>query len=129
MPRPAVTFSRNGTTSSGFSGPPKETSRRASYGETSGAMAPMLGSVQDWAGTASATYPRPEMMSSYRRILSRPGTALFSASGLLARLPISMVGLGIVLLVSAATGSYAIAGSVSAAYVLANGGFRILQGR
>ena len=36
MPRPRVTFSRNGTTSSGFSGPPKETSRRASYGFTSG---------------------------------------------------------------------------------------------
>lgn len=69
------------------------------------------------------------MMSSYRRILSRPGTALFSATGLLARLPISMVGLGIVLLVSAATGSYGLAGSVSAAYVLANGGFAILQGR
>lgn len=69
------------------------------------------------------------MMSSYRRILGHPGTALFSATGLLARLPISMVGLGIVLLVSAATGSYALAGSVSAAYVLANGGFAILQGR
>jgi len=69
------------------------------------------------------------MMSSYRRILGHPGTALFSATGLLARLPISMVGLGIVLLVSAATGSYGLAGSVSAAYVLANGGFAILQGR
>jgi MFS family permease len=69
------------------------------------------------------------MMSSYRRILSRPGTALFSATGLVARLPISMVGLGIVLLVSAATGSYGIAGSVSAAYVLTNGGFAVLQGR
>ena len=31
MPRPRVTFSRNGTTSSGPSGPPKETSRSASY--------------------------------------------------------------------------------------------------
>lgn len=69
------------------------------------------------------------MMSSYRRILSVPGTALFSGTGLVARLPISMVGLGIVLLVSAATGSYGLAGSVSAAYVLANGGFAILQGR
>src|SRR6478735_1951386 len=32
MPRPRVTFSRNGTTSSGFSGPPKDTTSRASYG-------------------------------------------------------------------------------------------------
>src|SRR5689334_2247773 len=35
MPRPRVTFSRNGTTSSGASGPPNETSRTASYGDRS----------------------------------------------------------------------------------------------
>lgn len=50
-------------------------------------------------------------------------------TGLVARLPISMVGLGIVLLVSAATGSYGVAGAISAAYMLANAGFAILQGR
>ena len=49
--------------------------------------------------------------------------------GLVARLPISMVGLGIVLMVSAATGSYGIAGAVSAAFMIANAGFAILQGR
>ena len=38
MPRPRVTFSRNGSTSSGCSGPPKETSSRASYGAESGGM-------------------------------------------------------------------------------------------
>jgi MFS family permease len=69
------------------------------------------------------------MLSSYRRILSNPGTLLFSASGFVARLPISMVSLGIVLLVSAATGSYALAGSVSAAYMIANGGLAVVQGR
>ena len=69
------------------------------------------------------------MLSSYRRILSQPGTLLFSASGFVARLPISMVSLGIVLLVSAATGSYALAGSVSAAYMIANGGLAVVQGR
>jgi MFS family permease len=69
------------------------------------------------------------MLTSYRRILSVPGTALFSATGLVARLPISMVSLGIVLLVSAATGSYGLAGSVSAAYLLANGAIAIIQGR
>ena len=41
----------------------------------------------------------------------------------------SMVSLGIVLLVSTATGSYGLAGSVSAAYLIANGGFAIAQGR
>ncbi|MFC4784748.1 MFS transporter [Nocardioides sp. MAHUQ-72] len=69
------------------------------------------------------------MVTSYRRVLSEPGTLRFSATGLVARLPISMVGLGIVLLVSAATGSYAVAGTVSAAFMVANAGLAILQGR
>jgi MFS family permease len=69
------------------------------------------------------------MFTSYRRILARPGTLRFSLTGLVARLPISMVGLGIVLLVSAATGSYGVAGAVSAAFMLANALFAILQGR
>ena len=69
------------------------------------------------------------MFTSYRRILSQPGTLRFSATGLVARLPISMIGLGIVLLVSAATGSYGVAGAISAAYMFANAGFAILQGR
>ena len=69
------------------------------------------------------------MLTSYRRILGLPGTLLFSATGMVARLPMSMVSLGIVLLVSTATGSYGLAGSVSAAYLIANGGFAIVQGR
>lgn len=69
------------------------------------------------------------MLATYRRILSRPGTALFSATGLVARLPIAMVGLGIVLLVEDASGSYGVAGAVSAAHLLANAFFAILQGR
>jgi MFS family permease len=69
------------------------------------------------------------MLTSYRRILGLPGTLLFSATGMVARLPMSMVSLGIVLLVSAATGSYGLAGSVSAAYLVANGVFAIVQGR
>jgi MFS family permease len=69
------------------------------------------------------------MFTSYRRILAHPGALRFSLTGLVARLPISMVGLGIVLLVSAATGSYGVAGAVSAAYMLSNALFAILQGR
>lgn len=69
------------------------------------------------------------MLTSYRRVLAEPGTLRFSATGLVARLPISMVGLGIVLLVSAATGSYGVAGAVSAAYMLANAGAAIFQAR
>ena len=52
------------------------------------------------------------MLAPYRRILARPGARLlFSVTGLVARLPISMVGLGIVLLVEDATGSYGLAGA------------------
>jgi MFS family permease len=69
------------------------------------------------------------MLATYRRILGRPGTALFSATGLVARLPISMVGLGIVLLVESATGSYGLAGSVSGVALLANAACAILQAR
>lgn len=69
------------------------------------------------------------MLTSYRRVLAQPGTLRFSATGLVARLPISMVGLGIVLLVTAATGSYGVAGALSAAFMIANAGLSILQGR
>ncbi len=69
------------------------------------------------------------MFTTYRRVLGLPGAAVFSLSGLVARLPISMVGLGIVLLVSTRTGSYSLAGSVSAAFVIANAVVAILQAR
>jgi len=54
----------------------------------------------------------------YREILTEPGALAFSAAGVLARLPISMVGIGIVLLLSAEYGSYGLAGRVSAVYVI-----------
>jgi len=59
------------------------------------------------------------VLKPYRRVLSLPGTFVFSSVGLFARLPLSMTGLGIVLLVSDRTGSYGYAGVVSAAYILA----------
>lgn len=67
-------------------------------------------------------------LAPYRRIFT-PATALFSMTGLVARLPISMVGLGIVLLAEHETGSYAFAGAVSATALIANALFAILQGR
>lgn len=60
------------------------------------------------------------MLSSYRSVLSRPGAIGFSAAGLVGRLPLSMAGLGMLLLVQADTGSYGIGGSVSATYMVAN---------
>ncbi|HWJ07937.1 MAG TPA: MFS transporter [Nocardioides sp.] len=68
------------------------------------------------------------MLQTYRQIFT-PATALFSLTGLVARLPISMVGLGIVLLAEHETGSYGFAGSVSAVALIANALFAIPQGR
>jgi predicted MFS family arabinose efflux permease len=56
------------------------------------------------------------MLDTYRRALALPGAWQFSATGFVARLPISMVGLGIVLFISTQTGSYAQAGALSAAF-------------
>lgn len=69
------------------------------------------------------------MLTPYRRVLAVPGALAFSSAGVVARLPISMVSLGIVLLVSARTGSYALAGGVAAAYLVGNAGFAVVQGR
>jgi MFS family permease len=69
------------------------------------------------------------MFTPYRRVLALPGAMAFSMSGLVARLPISMVSLGIVLLVSTRTGSYGLAGAVSASYLIANAAFAVVQGR
>jgi MFS family permease len=69
------------------------------------------------------------MLNTYRRVLVLPGAMAFSMSGLVARLPISMVSLGIVLLVSTRSGSYGLAGAVSASYLIANAAFAVLQGR
>ncbi|GHS86271.1 MFS transporter [Actinomycetota bacterium] len=58
------------------------------------------------------------MFGPYRDVLSRPGALAFSSSGLIARLPMSMVGIGIVLMVEALYDSYGLAGRVSAVFVL-----------
>lgn len=67
-------------------------------------------------------------LAPYRQIFNR-ATAAFSLAGLVARLPISMVGLGIVLLAEHASGSYGFAGAVSAVALIANAVFAIPQGR
>lgn len=69
------------------------------------------------------------MLTAYRRVLTVPGALAFSSTGLVARLPISMVSLGIVLLVSSRTGSYRLAGEVAAAYLVGHAAFAVLQGR
>src|SRR5215469_11348228 len=63
--------------------------------------------------------PRPGVAdriraSPYLEIFRIPGARRFSAACFLGRWPMAMVGLGVILVVSAATGKYAIAGAVSA---------------
>lgn len=69
------------------------------------------------------------MLESYRRVFAHRGSFAFSVTGLLARLPIAMMTLGIVILVSTTTGSYALAGQVSAAFVIGNALVAIGHGR
>lgn len=59
------------------------------------------------------------MLDPYREILAQPGALRFTLAGLIGRLPLPMVGLGIVLMVSALYGSYGKAGAVAAAFVVA----------
>lgn len=54
----------------------------------------------------------------YGPLLRTPGALRFSLAGLVGRMPISMLGIGTVLLVQDRRGSYALAGLVSAAYAL-----------
>ena len=50
----------------------------------------------------------------YLKALASPGALRFSAAGILGRMPISMFGLGTVLLIASITGRYGLAGAVAA---------------
>lgn len=60
------------------------------------------------------------MFGSYAQVLRRPGAIRFTAAGFLARMQMSMMGLGAVMLLSAERGSYAVAGAVAAIYAVSN---------
>lgn len=57
-------------------------------------------------------------MRAYLPLLRVPGARAFSLSALVGRMPISMLGIGSVILVEDRRGSYALAGAVAAAYAL-----------
>ncbi|MFB7619416.1 MFS transporter [Kitasatospora sp. NPDC056181] len=61
------------------------------------------------------------MLSSYRQIFAAPGSLAFSSTGFIARLPISMTGIGIVTMLSEQRGSFGVAGAVSATLAIAAG--------
>jgi len=58
------------------------------------------------------------MAPTYRALFTAPGSTAFTAAGLLARLPLPMTGIGIITLLFQLYGSYALAGLVSATFVL-----------
>lgn len=59
------------------------------------------------------------MLKNYSEILAIPGAWQFSAAGLIARFPMSIVGISQVLMITALYGSYTLAGQVSAASIIA----------
>jgi MFS family permease len=69
------------------------------------------------------------LVSPYSEVLRGPGALAFTTSALVARVPISMLGLGVVLLVSGSRGSYGQAGVVAAALLLSLSVAQPLQAR
>ncbi|WHQ44994.1 MFS transporter [Alcaligenes faecalis] len=58
------------------------------------------------------------MAQLYRELFAAPGARGFALAGLLARIPLPMIGIGIITMLSQLRGSYALAGAVSASFVL-----------
>ncbi|MER6063708.1 MFS transporter [Streptomyces sp. NPDC001792] len=58
------------------------------------------------------------MPSPYRALFAEPGTQAFSTAGFLGRMPLSMMGIGVVTMISQLTGRYGLAGALSATIAL-----------
>jgi MFS transporter len=74
-------------------------------------------------------YAPSRMFTRYRAVLTHSGAWRFSLTALVARLPISISTLGIVLLVTGLGRSYGLAGALSASFTIANGLSSVVQGR
>lgn len=61
------------------------------------------------------------MFATYRAAFRVPGSAVFCAAAFVARIPIALYPIGLVLLISVRTGHYGFAGVLSGVYVVANG--------
>ncbi|MET9255243.1 MFS transporter [Streptomyces sp. NPDC003717] len=59
------------------------------------------------------------MPSPYRALFTAPGTKGFAAAGFVGRMPLSMMGIGVVTMISQLTGRYGLAGALSATIALA----------
>lgn len=69
------------------------------------------------------------MLKPYVHLMQRPGAGAFFAAGILGRMPISMLGLGTVILIARESGSYGLAGAVSGVAVVAGALTGPIQGR
>jgi len=69
------------------------------------------------------------VLDPYVQVLRTPGSLRFTSSGFIARMPMAITGLSIVLVVSNTTGSYGLAGGIAAGYALATAGCGILTSR
>jgi MFS family permease len=69
------------------------------------------------------------MLKPYADLLRRPGATAFFTASIVGRMPISMIGLGVVILIAGETGSYGLAGAVSGTSVVATALTGPLQGR
>ena len=69
------------------------------------------------------------MRNPYSQLLAIKGTRGFVSAGFVGRLPMSMMGLGTVLLVQSSTGSYGVAGAVAACLAIASSAAAPLVGR
>lgn len=58
------------------------------------------------------------MLRTYTEIFALPGALKFSLAGLIARMPIAILGLGIVLFIQGETGSYELAGLVTSVFMV-----------
>jgi len=59
------------------------------------------------------------MANPYRELFKAPGARNFVLAGMIARMPISMTGLGVITMLSQLKGGYALAGAVAATFALA----------
>jgi len=59
------------------------------------------------------------MANPYRELFNAPGTRAFALAGFVARMPISMAGIGMITMIAQLRGSYGLAGAVAATFSLA----------
>ena len=88
--------------------------------EASGPQPPQAVALTGADVTGAAPSARRGFLAPYAEIFAIPRAWRFSVAGIIGRLPMAMYGLGLVLLISAGTGRYALAGTVSAAAALGN---------